>query len=190
MCFILFRIQMLLTHAVWLLPVVSDNVYFFVSLVYTKLPALSNTWNDGECVFLVTICKALHAILIGNIDLLLFREDQQNVPAMLVEYIIELRVLLMLADSIQMKASLWQCCFACGPVCCSIIRFYKEESPLEFCSVREESALEFCWESIARKLLSNPQGWLLHLTVGHGKCLWVSWPRHSCCRDGAVAGDG
>ena len=44
--------------------------------------------------------------------------------------------------------------------------FYKEESALEFCSVKEESALEFCWESIARKLLSNPQGWLLYLTVG------------------------
>ncbi len=84
-----------------MLHVVPDNVYFFVSLVYTKLPTLSNTWNDGECVFLVTICKALHAILIGNIDLLLFREDQQNVPAMLVEYM-GLMILLMFADSIQM----------------------------------------------------------------------------------------
>ena len=88
-----------------MLHVVADNVYFFVSLVYTKLPTLSNTWNDGECVFWVTICKAFHAILIGKIDLLLSREDQQNAPAMLVEYM-ELMILLMFADSIQMKASL------------------------------------------------------------------------------------
>ena len=67
--------------------------------------ALSSTWTDGECVFLATICTALHAIFIGKIDLLLSREDQQNVPAMLLEYM-EFMILLMFADSIQMKALL------------------------------------------------------------------------------------
>ena len=69
------------------------------------MPALSNTWNDGECVFLFAICKVLHAILIGKIDLLLFGEDQQHVPAMLDDYM-ELMIVLMFADSIQMKAAL------------------------------------------------------------------------------------
>ena len=67
--------------------------------------ALSSTWTDGECVFLTTICTALHAIFIGKINLVLSWEDQQNVPAMLLEYM-EFMILLMYANSIRMKALL------------------------------------------------------------------------------------